>query len=278
MQSIDVVSSIKTTIEAVSLFAQRQGSEVDFIFKDQFEGKELFVSGDRSQFLAAISNLLRNSVEALDKLEKTIEITLENHFPRFSILIKDNGCGISPENIERIFDKRVSIGKENGTGLGLHQVKNAISSMRGDIEVSSVFGAGTVFEINLPVSFSKEDFEAKPVRLKDPTAKPDLVLIDDTYTNHIAWEFEAGRFNKKLISFFSASEFESESNNIDKNTPIFVDYIFHDDLTAGREISQQLLSKGFTKVFIASGLSTSDIVSPTGVKVVGKTFPAAELV
>jgi hypothetical protein len=225
--------------------------------------------------VAAISNLLRNSVEALDKPKKVIEITLENNFPRFNILIKDNGCGIKSENLEKIFDKRVSIGKTNGTGLGLYQVKNTIMSMNGKIEVTSVFGEGTVFRIQLPISFEKEDFV---VKFKDPTQKPDLVLIDDTYVNHIAWEIEAGRFNKNLISFFSIEEFLNDSDKIDKNTPIFVDYIFGENLTKGNEISQQLLEKGFINVFIASGLNEKSISAPIGIKIVGKNFPLSELV
>lgn len=275
-QTIDVIASIETTIESVKFFAQNLWP-IDFVFKNQFEGEKLFVNGDRNQFVAAISNLLRNSIEALDKPKKVIEITLENHFPKFNILIKDNGCGIKSENIEKIFDKRVSIGKANGTGLGLYQVRNTINSMHGIIEVTSIFGEGTVFNIELPVSFKKVDSAINPIKLKDPTQKPDLVLIDDTYANHIAWEIEAGRSNKNLISFFSVSEFLNDSDKIDKNTPIFVDYVFGEDLAAGKEISQQLLSKGFTKVFIASGLNENSISAPTGVKVVGKSFPLAEL-
>ena len=67
------------------------------------------------------------------------------------IVIKDNGCGISPENLNKIFSPfftTKSVGK--GTGLGLSICYGIIDNMHGTLEVSSEVGVGTTFSIHLP--------------------------------------------------------------------------------------------------------------------------------
>lgn len=144
----------------------------------------------------------------------------------------------------------------------------------GEIKVQSYFGESTIFEIDLPI-FKENRVERKEsAQLKELNASPDLVLIDDTYTNHLAWEIGAERNNKKIVTFFSVNDFLTKSAEIEKNTPIFVDYVFKDDLNAGNKASQLVLDQGYSNVFIASGLFEKDIIAPSGVKVVGKDFPA----
>ncbi|HLZ16143.1 MAG TPA: HAMP domain-containing sensor histidine kinase, partial [Cyclobacteriaceae bacterium] len=65
--------------------------------------------------------------------------------------ISDNGIGIAPENITRIFDIFFRATSEaSGTGLGLHIVKDTVERLSGTIEVQSQLGVGTQFRIYLP--------------------------------------------------------------------------------------------------------------------------------
>jgi two-component system NtrC family sensor kinase len=67
------------------------------------------------------------------------------------ILVKDNGGGISPENLNKIFSPFFTtkpVGK--GTGLGLSICYGIIDNMRGTMEAGSEVGVGTTFAIRLP--------------------------------------------------------------------------------------------------------------------------------
>lgn len=80
--------------------------------------------------------------------------TLPNDHAVYQFVIKDNGIGISPEFIGRIYDpfereKNTTFSGVIGTGLGLTIVKNIISAMGGTIEVQSHVGSGTKFTVTL---------------------------------------------------------------------------------------------------------------------------------
>ena len=73
---------------------------------------------------------------------------------RVQVIISDNGCGIAPENMSRIYDPffTTKLGK-GGSGLGLNIVYNIVYGvLRGKIEVDSQLGAGTRFVLTLPIT------------------------------------------------------------------------------------------------------------------------------
>ncbi|AZZ35522.1 hypothetical protein CIK05_01465 [Bdellovibrio sp. qaytius] len=113
------------------------------------------VSLDRDEFIQAITNLMRNSLQAmLDKdkkhyLKLSTQITDEN----IVMLITDNGSGISEENQALIFQKQFTTkSADEGTGLGLGISRRFIRAHGGDIEfVSSTPGQETTFKIILPI-------------------------------------------------------------------------------------------------------------------------------
>jgi signal transduction histidine kinase len=67
------------------------------------------------------------------------------------MIVSDNGCGIRDESIGKIFDMFYRASSTSvGSGLGLYIVKEVVEALKGTIEVKSVFGKGTSFEIILP--------------------------------------------------------------------------------------------------------------------------------
>jgi two-component system, NtrC family, sensor kinase len=67
------------------------------------------------------------------------------------ISITDNGCGIPPENLDKIFNPFFSTKPPGqGTGLGLSLCHNLVQGMGGTILVDSVVGQGTTFTVRLP--------------------------------------------------------------------------------------------------------------------------------
>lgn len=65
------------------------------------------------------------------------------------VLVRDSGCGIPPDCLEKIFEPFFSM-RQGGTGLGLFLSLNAVRSWGGDIRVKSILGMGSTFEIVLP--------------------------------------------------------------------------------------------------------------------------------
>ena len=104
----------------------------------------------RDWMLETVDNIVKN---ALDHTENgdTVEIKWQKSASMVQIQIKDNGCGIHPEDIHHIFKRfyrsRFSKDKQ-GLGLGLPLAKMIIEAHNGTIEVTSELQKGTTFTLN----------------------------------------------------------------------------------------------------------------------------------
>jgi len=99
-------------------------------------------------------NLLVNGIHAIEsvKEEGNIEIITQTSGKMVEIIIKDEGKGISKENLDKIFDPFFTTKRSGkGTGLGLAISRKIIREHRGKIEVDSEVGKGTQFKIMLPI-------------------------------------------------------------------------------------------------------------------------------
>jgi two-component system NtrC family sensor kinase len=111
---------------------------------------------DPTQLQQVLVNLFNNAIDAILERHGTSGGKLiikagpkQNN--TVEILVKDNGGGISPENLDRIFSPFFTTKKVGkGTGLGLSICYGIIDNMRGSMEVSSEEGVGTTFTILLP--------------------------------------------------------------------------------------------------------------------------------
>jgi two-component system NtrC family sensor kinase len=74
---------------------------------------------------------------------------------RIRVRIKDDGHGISKENLKKIFEPFFTTKKEYGTGLGLSITYGIVQKLSGTIDVESELGKGTTFTISLPVKTTK---------------------------------------------------------------------------------------------------------------------------
>jgi PAS domain S-box-containing protein len=104
-----------------------------------------------------IGEIFRNLISNAIKYRKinteiclvSIHIAVTNEF--VNVIFKDNGIGISQENLNRIFEMFYRASEQSeGSGLGLYIVKNAVEKLGGKLAVESLPGAGTTFEITLP--------------------------------------------------------------------------------------------------------------------------------
>jgi len=115
------------------------------------EGKVPSVSADAESLRSALTNLIINSLQAMDGSGGKVSIVLsrEESGRAVRIEINDTGRGIKPDDIAKIFEPYYST-KETGTGLGLAIVKKAVEDHHGSISVKSKVGEGTTFTITLP--------------------------------------------------------------------------------------------------------------------------------
>ena len=109
------------------------------------------VIADKDSLRSVFTNLLINSLEAIDGEGGSVEVKLMSDKPnRACVQIRDTGRGIAQADIAKVFEPYYST-KETGTGLGLAIVKKAVDDHGGSISVSSKEGSGTTFTIILPV-------------------------------------------------------------------------------------------------------------------------------
>ncbi|HEU5145166.1 MAG TPA: hybrid sensor histidine kinase/response regulator [Chryseosolibacter sp.] len=153
----------------------RQGlviAEIDFqkIINDNFERmqfmpgydrirKEIFIQGegrffsDNYRLSLILNNLISNAIKYSDPLKETsfIHITISLRQDNVLLVFKDNGIGIEQDYIHKVFNMFFRATEKNeGAGLGLYIVKEAVEKLGGHIELESQVGKGVVFKIELP--------------------------------------------------------------------------------------------------------------------------------
>ena len=98
-----------------------------------------------------IINLLNNSIEALEKVERQgrIEIYVHADSEAVRIMFRDNGCGVDSEKLLKIFNPFYT-DKEQGTGLGLYIISSQLEQIGGTIRAESAEREGTTFYIEIP--------------------------------------------------------------------------------------------------------------------------------
>ena len=111
------------------------------------------LSIDTVKFRQLLLNLLANAKDALlasDHTVMTLTLSAEVKDHSLVITVEDTGCGISPEDMDSIFEPFVTH-KQGGTGLGLAIARRVIRAHHGTIHAASESGKGSVFTITLPV-------------------------------------------------------------------------------------------------------------------------------
>jgi two-component system NtrC family sensor kinase len=110
-------------------------------------------------------NLLVNAADAV--AEEGGEIRISTRIdgsaeePEVTIAVADDGCGISPQDLDKIYEPFFTTKDQGGTGLGLSVVWGIIEEHGGGIDVSSQVDVGTTFTIHLPVKAPPERVEAE---------------------------------------------------------------------------------------------------------------------
>nr|MBN2276827.1 response regulator [candidate division Zixibacteria bacterium] len=151
-EECDINALIADVIEYLRV--QRHFMDVKIIFEKS--NLPIITMADTGQLQQLLYNLLNNAADAMqensDGNERQIRIctVLEECQEEFSLSVQDNGGGIDPENLERMFNTRFTT-KKTGHGFGLLVCRRIIDNHKGRLRVESNAGQGTTITINLPV-------------------------------------------------------------------------------------------------------------------------------
>lgn len=141
-------------IEDSIMTAQRKAHEHNVQLCSQLDPKmPAEVCVDPTGINDVILNLIFNAVDAIPHEHGKVIIISKYDAAtnRFEISVTDNGCGMPPNVVSRIFDPFFSTKGSGGTGLGLAVTQKIVNEHKGTITVKSVVNKGTIFIIVIPV-------------------------------------------------------------------------------------------------------------------------------
>lgn len=141
----DILSAVRNSVH---LFSGIRNIKIEI---ETGNLEEVIVFADREQINAMLTNLIRNSVQAVSPKKQgvvVISVTVKNS--RVLLAIRDNGSGIPEEMKKKLFTPNFTT-KSSGMGLGLSIVKRIVETANGSIWFESEEGKGTRFFIEYPV-------------------------------------------------------------------------------------------------------------------------------
>lgn len=206
--------------------------------------------GDSGRIRQMLVNILNNAVKYTEHGSVTLNVyaqrAMDSDTKDIHFRVTDTGKGISAENIEKIFDRFQRItgndsGKVEGTGLGLAITKQMVELMNGHIDVQSIVGKGSSFEMVIPQrladfevigNFEKKYAEiSKNEEYHESFTAPDAVIlaVDDNEINLRLVESFLKKTKVQLDTVLSGQEC------IDKVREKKYDLILLDDLMPGMD-------------------------------------------
>jgi signal transduction histidine kinase len=149
-------TDLRQLIEDTLLLLEREMNKYRVIVEKQLaEVPQAYVNGNQIQ--QVLMNLLINARQAMPNGGRLlIKLAHDAENEMIDLVVRDNGSGIPPEVLPRIFDSFFSTKKgpdasgKGGTGLGLSMCRDIIEAHHGRIRVESTVGRGTQFTLKLP--------------------------------------------------------------------------------------------------------------------------------
>jgi signal transduction histidine kinase len=153
VQKINVVNVVKDALLLLRHTLERNNCTVDL----KYSQNDINILGPPGRLEQVITNLVNNAIDASPPEGGQINIEFNRQNGYLMLRISDNGSGISPENLNKIFDPMFST-KPFGTstGLGLTIVHEIVTGdFKGSVDVYSELGKGTTFSIQIPLEDGK---------------------------------------------------------------------------------------------------------------------------
>jgi signal transduction histidine kinase/DNA-binding response OmpR family regulator len=176
----DVVSQVASTVEPLA-----KQKQIHLEFEAASAGQILADEGKlRQMILNLVSNAIKFTSEGGSVAIKAVRVV-----DRMEIAVSDNGVGIAPEDLQRLFKEfqQVDSGvnrRQQGTGLGLALTRSFAILHGGDVRVQSEPGRGSLFTIDLPVEARSPDRASRAtngnvVSAPGDASRPLVIVVED---------------------------------------------------------------------------------------------------
>lgn len=154
-EPVNLVNSLQAVVNLMQVKAQEK--HLAFVF-DAGAGLPQAVLADERRLRQVLLNLIGNAIKFTDQGTVTLRASAEPKGPSQVLLrldVEDTGVGMRPDDLERIYEPFEQVGdarrRSGGTGLGLAITRALVNDMGGLVQVSSEFGRGTRFRVELPL-------------------------------------------------------------------------------------------------------------------------------
>ena len=148
-QPVSLSEMIADIAKAIKPMAAETGSEI----RSKIPQEPLLAVADRTQMIRAIQNIATNAVQALAGPGGWVELSCRQDGDKAEVCIEDNGRGIDPESLKKVFQPYFTTKSEKrGLGLGMFIAKSVIEDHGGSISMESQPLKGTRTIIRLPLS------------------------------------------------------------------------------------------------------------------------------
>lgn len=139
---------VQSLLHEISMLHKRELSENNILLEISVYPEDLTIMADKGMIEQVLINLLKNAIQSFDEQEekKILFKAYVNEKSRPVISVKDNGSGIDPEALEKIFIPFFTT-KQSGSGIGLSLSRQIMREHQGTLSVKSTVGAGTVFSL-----------------------------------------------------------------------------------------------------------------------------------
>ena len=150
LNSVDLSKLIRKITGTLAPLARKKHITVSYEYVDTV------LMGDELRLQQVFTNLIDNAIKYSPE-DTVVSVSLTQSLNNAIITVQDQGIGMAPEDVSRIFERfyRVDKGRSRqagGTGLGLSIVKQIVEQHGGSIEVKSVINEGTTFTVTLPLN------------------------------------------------------------------------------------------------------------------------------
>ena len=201
LHQTDIIPFVKYLSESFHSLAEEK--EINLVVYSEVDS--LIMDIDANKLASIISNLLSNAIKFTPELGKIIvhlNKIKNNYTYFFTIKVKDNGLGISKEDLTNIFNRFYQVDgssshKQEGTGIGLALTKELVELMGGFIVVESTLKNGSTFTIQIPITnnavvlkevevnmegLTHSTFYSEPIQQQnEETDLPLVLIIEDNF-------------------------------------------------------------------------------------------------
>ncbi len=146
IQKVNIIQLLDETLAMA-----RDRIELNHIKVEKNYTDDCLIGVDTEKIKFAFLNIIVNAIEAMEKNNGVLQVSVKKEGQKCVVEISDNGKGMDEETLQRIFEAYFT-DKQKGNGLGLTNTQNIILSHEGSIKVKSQAGKGSVFTIILDLA------------------------------------------------------------------------------------------------------------------------------